>query len=123
MIYLFTGDDVKSRSASYEKLLKSLSSGVETFFFSRNDFDRGQIESLYSGAGLFSSKSVVVFSGVLEREETRDFILDVLPKIDKSPNDFIFMEGKLNKPILDAFKKSKAEISIFEPPKVKKEKI
>ena len=43
----------------------------------------------------------------------------------QSPNFFIFLEGKLSKPILDAFKKvepKSLKINIFELPKEKKEK-
>ena len=42
--------------------------------------------------------------------------------ISESRNDFIFLEGKLGKPILDAFKKVRAELNIFELPKEKKER-
>ena len=40
----------------------------------------------------------------------------------ESGNDFVFLEGKLNKPVLDAFKKARAEINVFELPKEKIEK-
>jgi hypothetical protein len=43
----------------------------------------------------------------------------------ESANSFVFLEGKLNKPILDIFKKvepKKVQINIFELPKEKKEK-
>ena len=42
--------------------------------------------------------------------------------ISESQNDFVFIESKLNKPILDAFRKARAELNIFELPKEKKEK-
>ena len=48
--------------------------------------------------------------------------MEKLDLISQSQNDFVFLEGKLNKPILDAFKKNKAEIYIFELSKEKKEK-
>jgi hypothetical protein len=122
MIYLFTGDDAKTKHAGYEKFVKSVSEGTETFFISRNDFNKNQIESLYSGAGLFSTKSTVMFSNILEYEETRDFILDKLEQMGESATAFIFLEGKLNKPILDAFREARAELNVFELPKEKKEK-
>ena len=128
MIYLFAGDDAKNKHTSYEKFIRSLPAqaglpkGTETFFISRNDFDKTQIESFYSGAGLFFNKCAVIFSNILEREEIRDFILGKLTQISESQNDFIFLEGKLNKPILDAFKKARAELNVFELPKAKKEK-
>jgi hypothetical protein len=122
MLYLFSGDDAKNKILSYEKFIKSIPAGTETFFINRNDFDPLQIESFYSGASLFSALCAVIFRNVFEREETRDFILDKLKPMGQSDNSFIFLEGKLNKPILDAFKKVNAEINIFELPKEKKEK-
>lgn len=129
MIYLFSGDDTENKLLFYEKFVKSLPAGTETFFVSRNDFDRTQIESLYSGAGLFFSKCAVIFQNIFEREETQDFILEKLELMGKSANSFIFLEGKLNKPILDAFEKALPvsrqvvpAINTFLLPKEKKEK-
>jgi len=122
MIYLFTGDDARNKHIGYEKFIKTISADTEILFISRNDFNKMQIESLYSGAGLFSAKSTVVFSNILEYEETRDFALDHLEEMGNSENTFIFLEGKLNKPILDAFRKARAELNVFELPKEKKEK-
>jgi hypothetical protein len=126
MIYLFSGDDAKKKILNYEKFIKTLSTQTgapsrEVFFVSRNSFDPLQIESFYSGASLFSSLSAVVFRGVLEYEETRDFVLDKLCSMGESVNTFVFLEGKLAKPILDAFRKARAELNVFELPKEKKE--
>src|SRR3989344_6045535 len=101
MIYLFTGDDAKNKIISSEKFIKSLPGGVGCFFISRNDFNPIQIESFYSGASLFSALSAVIFQNILEHEETRDFVLAKLKLMGESANTFVFLEGKLNKPILD----------------------
>ena len=125
MLYLFYGDDAKNKIINYERFIKAIPKSTEIFPISRNNFDNMQIESLYSGATLFFTKSAVIFSDILEYEETRSFILEKLSQMGESDNDFIFLEGKLNKPILEAFKKVKAErlqIKIFELPKAKKEK-
>ncbi len=122
MLYLFAGDDAKQKRAVYEKFIKSQPKSMETFFISKNDFDPMQLESFYSGAGLFFTKCAVFLENIFEREETRDFILRKLELMNESQNDFIFLEGKLNKPILDAFKKARAELNVFELPKEKKEK-
>jgi len=122
MIYLFSGDDAKSKILNYEKFIKSIPAGTEPFFINRNSFDRVQIESFYSGASLFSILSAIIFQGILEHEETRDFVLDKLNLMGESVNTFVFLEGKLNKPILDTFKKARAELNVFELPKEKKEK-
>ncbi len=122
MIYLFAGDDAKKKIANYEKFIQSLPKGAEIFSITRNSFDPAQIESFYSGLSLFSAVSVVIFDGILEREETRDFILKVLSRMAESANFFVFLESKLGKPVLDAFKKARAEVNVFELPKEKKEK-
>jgi len=57
--------------------------------------------------------------------ENRDFILEKLELMGNSTNSFIFLEGKLNKSILDVFRKielKKIQLNIFELPKEKKEK-
>jgi len=122
MIYLFSGDDTKAKLASYEKFIKGVPKNTETFFISRNNFNPMQIESLYSGASLFSPLSAAIFQNIFEYEETRDFILEKLKLMGESKNSFVFSEGKLSKPILDDFKKARAEINIFELPKEKVKK-
>jgi hypothetical protein len=122
MIYLFCGEDVKKKHESYEGFIKSIPTGTETFFISKNDFNQMEVESFYSGAGLFFKKCLVVFTNIFEKEETLNFILNKLNLIEESGNDFVFLEGKLNKPILDAFKKARAEINVFELSKEKVEK-
>ena len=122
MLYLFSGDDFKNKILNYEKLIKSLPAETETFFINKNDFDPVQIESFYSGASLFSALSAIVFQNIFEEEETRDFVLEKLKLMGQSDNLFIFLEGKLNKAILDTFKKARGELNVFELPKEKKEK-
>jgi|SRR3989344_8588049 len=125
MIYLFSGDDSNNKLKAYEKFSESIPKNTEVFFVSRNDFNKTQIESLYSGSGLFFTKSAVIFSNILEYGETRDFILEKLQLMGQSSNSFIFLENKLSKPILDTFKKvesKRRELNIFELPKEKKEK-
>ena len=122
MIYLFAGDDSKAKRAAYEKFIKSRPKGEETFFIGKNDFNRMQVENFYSGAGLFFSKCAVFFENIFENEDTQEFILEKLDLISESQNDFIFLEGKLKKPVLDAFKKARTELNIFELAKEKKEK-
>lgn len=122
MIYLFTGDDTKNKLIAYEKFIKSIPSSTEKFYINRPDFSPSQIESFYSGAGLFFKKSAIIFSNILETKDTSDFILKKLEPMQDSDNLFIFSERKLNKPIVDAFKKAKGELKIFELPKEKKEK-
>ena len=122
MLYLFSGDDAKNKILNYEKFIKTIPSSTEIIFINRNNFNKMQIESLYSGASLFSALSFVVFQNVLDYEETRDFVLEKLKQMGESTNTFIFLESKLNKTIVDTFKKARSEINVFELPKEKKEK-
>jgi len=122
MIYLFAGDDSKKKLVSLDAFLKQLPKEAERLSIRHNDFNKDQIESFYSGSGLFVSTSVVIFYEVLEREEIQSFVLDKISQMAESNNHFIFSEGKLNKPTIDAFKKARAEINIYELPKEKKEK-
>ena len=89
MIYLFAGDDSKRKNIALENFVKSLPFDM-TFTISRNNFDPTQIESLYSGASLFSATCSVVFSNILEREENSNFVLDKLELMAESQNIFIF---------------------------------
>ena len=122
MIYLFCGDDAKNKHENYEKFIKSIPVDTDIFFIGKNDFNPTQTESFYSGAGLFFTKCVVVFTNIFEKEENLDFVLEKLNLMGESNNDFVFLEGKLNKPILDAFKKARAELNVFELSKEKTEK-
>jgi len=122
MLYLFTGDDAKNKLISYEKFIKSIPASTETFSITRNDFDPVHIESLYSGSSLFSPLSAVIFQNIFDNEETRDFVLEKLKLMGESTNTFVFLESKLNKPIVDAFKKAQSQINIFELPKAQKER-
>lgn len=122
MIYLFAGDDTKKKVATYEKFLSSLSKDNEVFYINKNDFNKNQIENFYKSTGLFFTKCTVVFSDVLENEEYMDFLFSKLIEFAESINDFIFIEGKLSKALLDKFKKARTDINYFELPKEKKEK-
>ncbi|OIO29820.1 hypothetical protein COX93_00645 [Candidatus Nomurabacteria bacterium CG_4_10_14_0_2_um_filter_30_12] len=122
MIYLFCGDDSKNRHKGYEDFLKSIPVDVETFFIGKNDFDQMVVESFYSGSGLFFTKCMVIFTNIFEKEETLHFVLNKLNLMSEAKNDFVFLEGKLSKSVLDIFKKFRSEINVFELSKEKKEK-
>lgn len=122
MIYLFAGDDSENKIKNYEKFVDNLDKRAEFFSISRNNFDENIFETLMGGAGLFTQKNVIFFSNILEREDERETILKNLEKMSSSQNDFIFLEGKMAKGPLDAFKKVRAEVNYFELPKEKKER-
>lgn len=114
MIYLFAGSNPEAKRQAYQKFLKTLPKDTEVFSISRSDFNPGQIESFYSGAGLFGGTSAVVFLNILENPEAREFLLAKLPEMGESENYFIFLEGKQEKTTLDFFKKARAEINLYD---------
>ena len=56
--------------------MKTLPKGTELFSISKGGFDQMQIESFYSGSGLFFERCAVLFTDVFEREEAKSFILE-----------------------------------------------
>lgn len=122
MIYLFSGDDSVKKISSYEKFLASIPKEVEVLNIGKNDFNEMQIESLYSGAGLFESVSMVLLVNVFEKESAREFIISKLPELQHARNTFVFLEGKLLKSLLDKFIKVEAKINNFELTHAQKEK-
>jgi hypothetical protein len=125
MLYLFAGDDAKSKIINYEKFVNSIPAGRDKLFVSRNNFNKMQIESLYSGSGLFTKESAIIFESILDYEDQREFLLDKLEQMGESANTFVFLESKLTKPVLDEFKKvgpKHTKLNIFELPKAKKER-
>lgn len=121
MIYLFAGDDAQNKIKQYEAFLKSFGA-LPVISISKNNFNKMEIESLYSGSSLFDAQSVVVFLNILDNKDNATFILDNLDLFQASNNIFIFSEGKLLKPVLNEFEKAKATINIFELRKEQKEK-
>ena len=122
MIYVFCGEDADSKNANYEKFVKTLPADAPRFFINKNDFDPMQLESFYSGASLFATQSVIILRDLLAEEEIAKFILEKLKFLGDSENIFVFVEGKLKKVVIDAFKKARAELNVFEIPKEKREK-
>ena len=114
MIFLFSGEGAERKRLAYEKFVKTMPKAAEIFSIGKSDFNPLQIESFYSGPGLFFKTCAVVFSGILESAEAREFILSKLERMGESENYFIFLEGKLPKAVLDAFKKARAELNVFE---------
>ena len=126
MIYVFCGEDADRKNINYEEFMETLPEEAPVFFINKNDFDFTQLESFYSGASLFAKQSVVVLRDVLDDAPARnathsvaggeisEFILDKLKFLGESQNTFVFVEGKLKKPVLDAFKKCRAEVNVFE---------
>lgn len=121
MIYLFFGNDTKLKRKTYLDFMKSIPEGANIFDIHKNNFDSMQFESLYSSNSLFFAKSVVVLNNLFENEDIKETVLANLANLEKSVNDFIVLEGDLKKAELDAFKKARAEINLFEKKEIKKQ--
>lgn len=121
MIYLFFGNDTKLKRKTYLDFIKNIPEGVNIFDINKNNFDPTQFESLYSSNSLFFAKSIVVLNNLFENEEIKEIVFANLINLEKSVNDFIFLEGDLKKAELDAFKKVRAEINFFEKKEIKKQ--
>ncbi len=119
MLHLFAGEDTQGKRASYDRFMISLPEGTEIFHIEGKNFDRAQVESFYSGAGLFFKRCAVVLEDILERKEEAEFLFANLEKMSSSENIFIFLERKMSKPVLDEFKRSGAELNVFELEKKK----
>lgn len=123
MIYLFSGDDAIRKIKSYEDFLNSISSTTEELFIiNKNDFTKEQVEALHGGAGLFFKKCTVVFVNIFESTEAKEFLLSNLKSLQGSANDFVFLEGKLPKSILDIFRNHETKIKNFDLTHAQKEK-
>ncbi len=122
MLYIFSGDDSKRKLLAYEKFLKSIPKNIEKFSINRNNFNSIDIENFYAGGGLFSKKHAILFSDILEKDDIRENLFKKFEGMGASESMFIFLERKLNKSVLDMFKKHEGEVNVFELPKEKKEK-
>ena len=106
MLYLFTGDDTKNKNLNYEKFIKSFPSAIPIFPINRNNFIKDQIESFYSGSSLFFLKCIVVFDGILDRQEneeedeindeqnvySKNYIIKIYAPNNPSPNNLFKIE-------------------------------
>ena len=69
MIYLFYGNDTKNKRKAYDAFAKSLAK-VPAFTFIKNDFNREQVQSFFSGAGLFFDTCAIFFENVFDRYDS-----------------------------------------------------
>ena len=89
MIYLFCGDDVKNKRSSYEKFLKSMPVGMETFLSAKMTLILFKRKVFIQDLDFFT-KCTIVFTNTFEKEETLDFVLEKLNLMGESVNNFVF---------------------------------
>lgn len=122
MLYLFTSEDADRRRAAADALVAGLARGTDIVRMNRESFSPEDIENLLGGAGLFAEQSAAVLSEAFELAAARDFLLARLDRMATSPNNFIFIEPKLLKPVLDAFRAAGARVAAFDKGKERKER-
>ncbi|MSR78985.1 MAG: hypothetical protein EXS59_02460 [Candidatus Taylorbacteria bacterium] len=115
MLYLIHGTDREKILAKSNELvagLKKRKPDAEVFRISDSQ-SLSRLEELVGGQGLFESKYIVVVKNVLADKNNTDKYCDLLPALSDSANVFIFVDGKINKPIVDAFKSAKGQLQEF----------
>lgn len=105
MIDIFIGEDTQSARKALRKELKNLTD--ETGFMGIQRFSDVSFEPLIANEALFAQnlfggQSIIVFDGVLDSSEYKDFYTD---EIKNSPNQVFIRETAPNKDILDILKK------------------
>ncbi len=113
MLYLIYGSDQQKRKQQYEKILSDLSRTMNTGAPLRMDassFDQAVIEEYARGTKLFSGTSVFIIDAVIKNEEIFSFLSKLLPACVASDSAFIFLEEKVNKDVIEKFKKAKVVI-------------
>ncbi len=115
MLYLIYGTDREKILAKSNELvagLKKRKPDAEVFRISEGQ-EVSRLEELAGGQGLFESKYIVVVKNVFSDKNNTDRVCGLLSSFSDSSNIFIFVEGKINKPIIDAFKSAKGQLQEF----------
>jgi len=116
MIYLFYGTDFeKARIKANETVdvLRKKKPDASFIKITDEDRDNSRLPELIGGQGLFENKYIVFMDRVFGNEEALELILKNLKDIGASQNIFIFLEAKVNKPIVEKVKKSGGKLQEF----------
>src|SRR3989344_610675 len=106
MLYLFYGNDIgktKSRRDSFLKQLFAKKPNASFFEYDAERFSVQWVEELLLGQGLFEREHVVLLRGALALPETREYVEKNMKLFAGSPNVFIFIEQKLDTPLVAVF--------------------
>lgn len=116
MLYFLHGDDVSNSRKRLKILLDSLFAkkpNAGFFKLEPDNFSAGKLEELLGGQGLFEKKYIVQMDGLFEDKIIAELLLASLNDIKNSEHIFIFIEGKVNKPILKKIEKVADKIQEF----------
>ncbi len=80
--------------------LKKKRPGSEVFFVNEETFDKGKMEELLYGRGLFDEKYITVLKNLLKNDDSQKYILSNLKNLKESPHVFILVEESVTKALL-----------------------
>lgn len=101
MIYILLGNDAKKKNA----YLKKLVGGNQPIFISNTDATKEKFFEYAGSVSLFGFSPSVVAENILKDENIKFSAKEILI-LKESKTTFIFLEEKLNAPILKEYKKS-----------------
>lgn len=99
MLYVFYGTNtgtVADRASATLAEIKTQQPELQVFVFEGACTDMAPLDELVEARGLFMDTHVVVLKQPFETAESRDLVLERIPRFAASPNTFIVVEGKLD---------------------------
>lgn len=113
MLYVFHGSDIAKSANKARVLVASLRTKRPDAAFIEiiaDQWNQSSIEGHIGGQGLFSSKYIVFLNRVMENDEAKEALLDLVSSMNESANIFILLEGKLNAELKRAVEKDAEKI-------------
>ncbi len=106
MMYLFCGNDIGKSRTKCDMFLQKVfekKPAISFFEFDAENYNTRNVEELLVGRGLFGHEHVVLLKEVFSVPEAEEFITERMEKFADSPNIFVFLEQKIEAPLLKKF--------------------
>jgi len=116
MLYFIHGDPNKifQKGQEMTKSLLKKKPDASIFKINLDNFSEDKIEELIGGQGLFVNKYIVTMSRLLEKEDISKYLINKLSEIENSENIFVWIEEKINKPVLKKIEKHSEKVQTYE---------
>lgn len=124
MIYFLHGTDTNKSRKKMHEILQTLSSkrpNSEVFKITNENWDRNQLEELFSSQGLFEQKYIVVLDSTFSNKEAKEYVVDNLEKMKETEHWFIILDGKVDAPTTKKIEKFAYKTQEFEKAEKKKD--
>ncbi len=123
MYYLFLGDRQKAykKASEVANILSNKSVGINLIKVGVSDYDDSKIAEHLNSQALFSTKNVILISGLIGGE-VGEFMLENLKAIKESNNIFIIVDQTEDKKILEKLEKHAEKVQKFDEKIQKKER-